>query len=51
MEDKKKCLGPAPSWKFRGGTKACLILKELKVGYSQFQAEPQWHRKKHLHAL
>ena len=40
-EDKEKCLGPPPSSKFRGGPKACLIKKELKVGFTQFQAEPQ----------
>ena len=27
-EDKEKCLGPPLSSKFRGGPKACLILKE-----------------------
>ena len=40
-EDNEKCLGPLLSSKFRGGPKACLILKELKVGNTQFQAEPQ----------
>ena len=46
-EDKEKCLGPPLSSKFRGGPKACLILKELKVGFTQFQAEPQCKRSFH----
>ena len=40
-EDKEKCLFRGGPKAFREGPKACLILKELKVGCTQFQAEPQ----------
>ena len=35
-EDKEKCLFRGGPKAFGEGPKACLILKELKVGYTQF---------------